>query len=137
MNIREVLVGLIKSKSNKSNLLTGLSIEQVGKSVYLFYKINKNDPKITFLARSIDGFEFNLVHKIQENYVSQKISFKIKNLIMSRLEYFDNGPIMIEGVINISRGKLVIYHHHEWLSGYQKDWAKAKLLIEIKGLFFF
>lgn len=119
MNIKNILSG-------RQNLLTGLGVEQIGKSVFLFYKAEIDTPNIVRIAKSTDGFEFNLVKKVEEIYQPEKVSSKIAKLIKFRLGHFDAGEIVIEGVIKINQGNLVIYHHRDWPSGYQVGAAIVK-----------
>ncbi|MFA7301460.1 MAG: hypothetical protein WC069_04065 [Candidatus Shapirobacteria bacterium] len=126
MNIRQALSVLKGDNINKNNLLTGLGIEQVGKLIYLIFKSPTDSQNNIRLARSHNGFDFTFIKILKDNYIREKISPKIIKLIQPRIEYFDNGPLEIEGIIKISQGKLIIYHHYEWQVGYQVGTAIIK-----------
>jgi predicted GH43/DUF377 family glycosyl hydrolase len=125
VNLSNIL-SKFKGVANKKDLLSGLGIEQVGKSIYLFFKANTTDPKITCLARSIDGLHFDLVKTLADSYIPKKINPKYIKLLQPRLEYFDAGQIEIEGVIKINQGNLIVYHNCDWPSGFQVGFAIIK-----------
>ena len=126
MNIGKVLSKLKSGTVDQGNLITGLGIEQIGQSIYLFYKTNIDDSKNIRLAKSTDGLEFKLVKVFEEKYSREKIDLRLQKLIKPRSQYFDNGVLEIEGVVKISQGKLIVYHNHDWPSGYQVGTAITK-----------
>lgn len=126
MDIRRVLLGLKGNQANKVNFLTGLGIEQIEKSIYLFYRSSNDNPKVIRLARSVDGIEFSLIKIFKENYLREKTDIEIKKIIKPRLNHFDNGMIEIEGVVKISTGELIIYHNRQPSGEYQVGAAIIK-----------
>lgn len=126
MNIGNLLSKLKSGSTSTDSLLTGLGIEQVGKSVFLFFKNKEDSPSTIRLAKSTDGFEFKLVKVFEEKYSRAKIKPLIIKKIQPRSEYFDFGEIEIEGIVKISQGNLVFYHNHDWPNSYQVGTAIFK-----------
>ncbi|HEX8923738.1 MAG TPA: hypothetical protein VF828_03320, partial [Patescibacteria group bacterium] len=58
---------------DRQKLLTGLGVEQVGKSIYLVYRSSTDLQNTIRLARSTDGFDFSLVKLIKDDYKSEGI----------------------------------------------------------------
>lgn len=106
--------------------LTGLGIEQVGNSIFLFYRHDNDGPQIIRLARSVDGFDFSQVKVLEEKYTPKSIKSGIKKALKPRLNFFDSGVLEIEGVIKISHGHLVIYHNLDWPENFQVGAAIIK-----------
>ena len=119
LDLKGLLSNIKGGKQNKIKSLTGLGIEQIGKTIYLFFKTDQDTGKNIRLAKSIDGIEFKLLKVFEEKYTRKKISPKIIRDITPRTTHFDSGQIEIEGVVKISQGSLVIYHNRDWPHGFQ------------------
>lgn len=109
INLSVIFASLRKSLGKK-RLLFGLGIGQEKDKVFLYYRSNSDSNKIYRLAESKDGFDFSLVKKIKEGYHKVSFDSNLLTLITPRLNFFDNDPIEIEGVVEISTGTLFIYH---------------------------
>lgn len=99
--------------------LVGLGVEQVGQSIFLFYRYHRDSPHTLRLAKSLDGFDFKPYKVLQDTYRPARIKSIFHQLIKPRLRYFDNGPIQLEGLVKISQGNLIVYHHQDWPHNYQ------------------
>lgn len=106
---------ILKRKLPKKELISGIGVETKGESVYLYLKLEKDPTKIIRVARSTDGLNFCMYQKVSQISLKQNQFSNIEALVKPRKEYFDNGKIKIEGVVNLVKGYLVIYHvQDEW-----------------------
>lgn len=108
--IKKIIEKFEKPKITKKILISGLGIEQVGKSIFLIFKSTADTDKEFRVAKSIDGFNFELARKMTDHYKKINNNEKFTEIIKPRFDYFDNGKIEIEGAFKTGRGKLIIYH---------------------------
>ena len=94
----------------RKGLISGLGVEQVNKSIFLIFRAAADGNKEFRVAKSTDGFNFELVRKITDNYKKKAGLEKFEELIKPRPDFFDNGKIEIEGIVKNGRGKLIFYH---------------------------
>ena len=108
--INKIIEKFGKTRITKKKLVNGLGIEQVGKSIFLIFQSTADKDKEFRVAKSIDGFNFELVRKTTDHYKKISKSEKFAEIIKPRSDYFDDGKIKIEGAFKTGRGKLIIYH---------------------------
>lgn len=88
------------------------------KKIYLFYKSKLDPIGTTRVARSDDGLNFSFLKKVEKLPLKQEINPIFLDNLPSRKNFFDNGPIEIEGVVNINLGPLVAYHSKDKSGGH-------------------
>jgi len=108
--INEIIGKVGKPEITRKILINGLGVEQINKSIFLVFQSSADKKKEFRVAKSTDGFNFELVKKIADHYKNDKSDEKLTELIKPRADFFDNGKIEIEGTVKTGRGKLVFYH---------------------------
>ena len=108
--INEIIGKVGKPELTKKILISGLGVEQINKSIFLVFQSSADKKKEFRVAKSTDGFNFELVKKIADHYKNDKSDEKLTELIKPRADFFDSGKIEIEGTVKTGRGKLVFYH---------------------------
>jgi predicted GH43/DUF377 family glycosyl hydrolase len=94
-------------------------VELRGQSIYLYYQASEsNDPPIR-IAKSEDGLTFEFFKKAERISIKKEKYERIKPLVKARADKFDNGEIEIEGIFEINKGYLVVYHSKDKWGDYK------------------
>jgi len=110
ISIRGILP-IFKNQLTEKKVMEGLAVETGDQgTVYLYFTAKKDGDDIVRVAKSDNGLDFSLDHQVSRLRLKPKKFTEIENLIKPRKDFFDNLPIQIEGVVDLEKGWLVVYH---------------------------